>query len=116
MGRASPSNSLSTPAMMRSRVDLPAPLRPSTPILAPGKNDREMSLRICRLGAIPFPPDACCIRIGPCGNNLDYEIEGVAPRTGAEWWARLAEVGGEGKCGTMNPTIRPPESFSCASL
>src|SRR5690606_14071707 len=66
--------------------------------------------------ALPCSPDACCIRIGPCGNNLDYEIEGVAPRTGAEWWARLAEVGGEGKCGTMNPTIRPPESFSCASL
>ncbi len=33
-------NSLSTPAMMRSKVDLPAPLPPMTPILAPGKNDR----------------------------------------------------------------------------
>src|SRR3954470_24417299 len=29
--------------MMRSRVDLPAPLAPSTPILAPGRNDSEMS-------------------------------------------------------------------------
>jgi hypothetical protein len=34
------------PAMMRSRVDLPAPFRPSTPILAPGKKEREMFLRI----------------------------------------------------------------------
>ena len=31
--------------MIRSSVDLPAPLRPSTPILAPGKKLREMSLR-----------------------------------------------------------------------
>src|SRR5690606_20727070 len=50
IGRASPSNSLSTPAMIRSRLDLPEPFRPSTPILAPGKKDREMSFRICRLG------------------------------------------------------------------
>ena len=28
--------------MMRSTVDLPAPFAPSTPIFAPGKNDREM--------------------------------------------------------------------------
>ena len=34
--RASPSKSLSVPAMIRSRVLLPAPLRPRTPILAPG--------------------------------------------------------------------------------
>jgi len=50
IGRASPSNSVSTPAMIFSRVDLPEPLRPSTPILAPGKNDREMFLRISRFG------------------------------------------------------------------
>jgi len=49
-GRASPSKSLSTPAMIRSTVDLPAPLSPSTPILAPGKKDNEMSLMIVRLG------------------------------------------------------------------
>ena len=42
--------SLSSPAMMRSRLDLPEPFRPSTPILAPGKNDSEMSLRIDALG------------------------------------------------------------------
>ena len=30
--------------MMRSRVDLPAPLSPSTPILAPGKKLSEMSV------------------------------------------------------------------------
>ena len=39
-GLASPKKSLSSPAMMRSRVDLPEPFAPSTPILAPGKNDR----------------------------------------------------------------------------
>ncbi len=49
-GRASPSKSVSTPAMIRSTVDLPAPLRPSRPILAPGKKLSEMSLMICRLG------------------------------------------------------------------
>jgi hypothetical protein len=42
--------SLSTPAMIRSTVDLPAPFRPSRPILAPGKNDSEMSLMICFFG------------------------------------------------------------------
>ena len=50
MGSASPSNSLSTPAMILSNVDLPEPLRPSTPILAPGKNESEMSFKSWRLG------------------------------------------------------------------
>jgi hypothetical protein len=36
--------------MMFRRDDLPDPFRPSTPILAPGKNDKEISLRISRLG------------------------------------------------------------------
>ena len=49
-GRASPSMSVSIPAMIRSSVDLPEPFRPSTPILAPGKKDRLMSRRIIRLG------------------------------------------------------------------
>ena len=49
-GRASPWKSVSTPAMIRSTVDLPAPLRPSKPILAPGKKLREMSLMIWRCG------------------------------------------------------------------
>ena len=35
-GLASPKKSLSTPAMIRSSVDLPAPLPPRTPIFAPG--------------------------------------------------------------------------------
>jgi hypothetical protein len=39
-GLASPKKSLSTPAMIRSSVDLPEPFEPMTPILAPGKNDR----------------------------------------------------------------------------
>ena len=38
-------------AMILSRVDLPEPLRPSTPILAPGKKLMETSFKICRLGA-----------------------------------------------------------------
>ncbi len=49
-GRASPSCSVSTPAMMRSTVDFPAPLRPSRPIFAPGKKDSEMSLMMVRFG------------------------------------------------------------------
>ena len=36
-------------------VDLPEPFRPSTPILAPGKNDSEMSLRMTRLGGTTLP-------------------------------------------------------------
>ena len=55
IGTASPSNSLSSPAMIRSRLDLPEPFRPSTPILAPGKNDSEMSLRMTRLGGTILP-------------------------------------------------------------
>ena len=55
IGTASPSNSWSSPAMMRSRLDLPEPFRPSTPILAPGKNDSEMSLRMTRLGGTILP-------------------------------------------------------------
>ena len=39
-GNASPVNSLSSPAMMRRTVDLPAPFSPRMPILAPGKNER----------------------------------------------------------------------------
>jgi hypothetical protein len=50
IGIASPSKSLSMPAMMRSNVDLPAPLSPKTPIFAPGKKESEMSLRMTRLG------------------------------------------------------------------
>jgi hypothetical protein len=46
IGVASPSYSVSTPAMILSKVDLPEPLTPSTPILAPGKKLREMSLRM----------------------------------------------------------------------
>ena len=55
IGCASPSYSLSMPAMMRSRLDLPEPFRPSTPIFAPGKKDNEMSLRIVRLGGTILP-------------------------------------------------------------
>src|SRR5882724_9755084 len=40
--------------MIRSSVDLPAPLAPSTPILAPWKNESQMPRRISRLGGITF--------------------------------------------------------------
>ena len=33
--------------MILSSVDLPAPFNPTTPILAPGKNDSEMSFSTC---------------------------------------------------------------------
>ena len=36
--------------MIFMRVDLPEPLSPRTPIFAPGKKDKEMSLRIVRFG------------------------------------------------------------------
>jgi hypothetical protein len=41
--------------MIFSSVDLPEPFRPSTPILAPGKKDKEMSFRICRFGGTILP-------------------------------------------------------------
>jgi hypothetical protein len=52
--RASPSMLVSMPPMIRSSVDLPEPFRPSTPIFAPGKNDRLMSFRIVRFGGTTF--------------------------------------------------------------
>ena len=55
IGVASPSYSRSTPAMILSRLDLPEPFSPSTPILAPGKKESEMSLRITRLGGTSLP-------------------------------------------------------------
>ena len=36
--------------MILSRVDFPAPLYPSTPILAPGRNDSEMFSSTCLSG------------------------------------------------------------------
>ena len=41
--------------MIFSSVDFPAPFSPSTPILAPGKKESEMSLRISRLGGTILP-------------------------------------------------------------
>jgi hypothetical protein len=41
--------------MILSKVDLPDPFKPNTPILAPGKNDSEMSSRILRLGGTILP-------------------------------------------------------------
>ena len=44
----------SRPAMMRRSVDLPAPFGPRTPILAPGRNESEMSRSTCRSGPWNF--------------------------------------------------------------
>ena len=43
------------PAMILSRVDLPEPLKPSTPILAPGKKLKQMSRKMMRLGGTTLP-------------------------------------------------------------
>ena len=40
---ASPVKSVSMPAIIFNKVDLPAPFRPSTPILAPGRKDKLIS-------------------------------------------------------------------------
>ena len=45
-GPASPLDGRSSPAITRSRVDFPAPLGPTTPILAPGRNVRVTSSRM----------------------------------------------------------------------
>jgi hypothetical protein len=45
---------VSMPAMILSSVDLPEPLRPSTPILAPGEEAQLMSRRMKRLGGTTF--------------------------------------------------------------
>ncbi len=53
---ASPFETWSSPAMILSRLDLPAPLGPTTPILAPGRNDRvtlsRTTLSPCALRAL----------------------------------------------------------------
>ena len=48
-------NSVSSPAMMRRSELLPAPFSPSTPILAPGRNDSQIPLRISRFGGTTLP-------------------------------------------------------------
>jgi hypothetical protein len=53
-GNASPMN-WSSPAMMRSSELLPAPFRPRTPILAPGRNDSQMSFEDDRVGRMNLP-------------------------------------------------------------
>ena len=55
IGIASPSKFWSSPAMIRSRLDLPEPFSPSTPILAPGKKTSEMFLRMARFGGTTLP-------------------------------------------------------------
>ena len=57
---ASPSKSVSTPAMIFSTVDLLAPFRPSRPILAPGKKLQRDVLMICRLGGTTWTRGSWC--------------------------------------------------------
>jgi hypothetical protein len=52
--QASPRMSVSNPAMILRRELFPDPLGPTTPILAPGKKERLMFLRISRLGGTIF--------------------------------------------------------------
>ena len=52
---ASPMNDVSSPAMILSSELLPDPLRPSTPILAPGRNESQMSLSTWESGGCTFP-------------------------------------------------------------
>ena len=54
-GHASPMNCWSSPAMIRSSVLFPEPFSPRTPILAPGRNDSQMSLRTTWSGGWTFP-------------------------------------------------------------
>ena len=49
---ASPRNSVSRPAMIRSSVDLPDPLGPSTPILAPGRKRQRDVLQHPLVGRV----------------------------------------------------------------
>src|SRR5512139_3340182 len=84
IGIASPSMSRSTPAMMRISEDLPEPFRPSRPIFAPGKNEREMSFRICRLGGTILPTRLreytyCAMDVELCGKGY-----GVSPGQGVK--------------------------------
>jgi hypothetical protein len=45
ISRASPFDGCSFPAIIRSRLDLPVPLGPTTPIFAPGRKARVTSSR-----------------------------------------------------------------------
>src|SRR5690606_40249589 len=74
MGVASPSISLSIPAMIFSSVDLPDPFRPRTPILAPGKKDREMSRRICRFGGTILPTRFIEIGRASCRESVQISL------------------------------------------
>src|SRR3990167_8525984 len=98
IGVASPSYSLSTPAMIFSNELLPEPLMPSMPILAPGKNDSEMSLRICRLGGTVletrFIVKTYWAMVRASGVLTK---EGALPATGGDW-RRGAGRRGAGGC------------------
>src|SRR5690606_20126211 len=83
-GRASRVKSWSTPAMIFSTVDLPAPVRPSRPILAPGKHDSEMPLMIWRCGGTvldtPFMVKMYCDMGAP--SNM-AAVDGAVEKHGA---------------------------------
>src|SRR5215475_470439 len=78
MSRASPLLGRSCPAMMRSRLDFPAPLGPTTPILAQGRKESVTSssttLSPCALLVTePSPPSSHGVRLG----LRPYPVDGV---------------------------------------
>jgi hypothetical protein len=58
ISRASPFDGCSTPAIMRSSVDLPVPFGPTTPIFAPGRN---ASVTLSRMSLSPCDLRTACI-------------------------------------------------------
>src|SRR5262245_43483886 len=62
--------------MILSRLDLPAPLAPSTPIFAPWKKDSQMPRRISRFGGTTFRRSFITYAYSPAINQPG------GPRTG----------------------------------
>src|SRR5918994_4547757 len=85
-GNASPVKLVSTPAMIFSSVDLPAPLAPSTPILAPGRKESQISLRTTVSGGAalpsPFIVETYCGAIGQ-GSVVRGQSPGVSGQSPA---------------------------------
>src|SRR5712692_8859436 len=78
-GNASPRKSSSTPAMIRSRLDFPAPLAPSTPILAPWKNDSLIPRRISRLGGTTLRRSFITYAYSPATNSSPHPCAAFRP-------------------------------------
>src|SRR6186713_1733027 len=111
-GRDSPLKSLSMPAMMRSTVDLPAPLSPSRPILAPGKNDSEMSLMIWRFGGTvlltPFMVKMYCDMGAPEWDAARSRTKRAGERSSRDGQLYRDDVAGWPWNGAGKPVFRGP--------